>query len=444
MSINTKAGADMPQAENEHDKENDENLRRFIDQLENWPEDDPPSAAELRQIRQQIRLTDKDRDKLELLAENHIRRARSALAGNSYDQAAAELARASQLRPMDSRPRVELAGVYLQRSLERGYGRNDRVRAIKLAKKALELNPGDSEARSFLQEYRRMNADFIAVKYRKYIVPSILLVVILGLMIWWQRDWIVNLVQNDSSMPAPTRPQAAIETERGTRDVEVDTPGLTGGNLETEIIQAVVGRRNDASFVKIQGRLKSSNGYLGELKLLIRGSDSDGNTMFSIPWTVRDSSDPILIPGDSEVLSVFRWLSETERGVDRLELTPFEIVRPEDIPPWKTVIPELVWEAARPDGASLEAEIRNFESIEAYDRQIILMDLTLENTGVGTMNNLSMGISLGSDLPEYKHLAVNLEEPGMARGERRVWSLSMGIPLDTDLSDRIVTLRIKD
>lgn len=434
----------MPQAENEHEKENEENLRRFIDRLENWPEDEPPSAAELRQLRQEIRLTENDRDKLELLAENHMRRARSALAGNSYDQAAAELARASQLRPMDSRPRVELAGVYLQRSLERGYGRNDRTRAIKLARKALELNPGDMDAKSFLQEYRRMNADFLAVKYRKYIIPSILIALILGLMIWWQRDWIVNLVQPDAAFSAPIRPQAAIEAESGSRDVEVDSYGLTGGNLETEIIKAIVGRRNDASFVNIQGRLKSTNGYLGEMKLLIKGSDSDGNTLFSIPWTVRDTTDPILIPGDSEVLSVFRWLPDSETNVDRLELSPFEMGIPEDVPAWKPVKPEVVWEAARPDGASLEAEIRNFETIEAYDRQVILMDLAVENTGIGVMNNLSLGISLGSDLPDYNHLAVNRDEPGMDRGERRVWSVTMGIPLDTDLSDRIVTVRVKD
>lgn len=433
----------MPQAENKNEKENDENLRHFIDRLENWPEDEPPSAAELRQLRVEIRLSEKDRDKLELLAENHMRRARSALAGNSYDQAAAELARASQLRPMDSRPRVELAGVYLQRSLERGYGRNDRIRAIKLAKKALELNPGDMEAKSFLNEYRRMNADFLAVKYKKYIFPSILLVLILGLMIWWQQDWIVNLVQGDSAYTAPINPPASNKIEGGTRDVDVDAQGLNGGNLETEIVKAIVGRRNDSSFLNIQGRIGTS-GNLGELKLLIRGSDSEGNTLFTVPWTVRDATDPILITGDSEVLSVFRWLEDSETDVDRLELSPFEMGMPDTVPIWNPVIPEVVWESARPDGASLEAEIRNFETIEAYDRQVILMDLSLKNTGIDTIKNLSLGISLGSDLPDFNHLAVDSEAPGITRGERRVWSLSMGIPLDTDLSDRIVTVKIKD
>ena len=253
----------MPQAENGHEKENEEALRRFIDRLENWPEDEPPSPSELRALRREIRLTESDRDKLELLAENHIRRARTALDANSYSLAAAELARASQLRPMDSRPRIELAGVYLQRSLESGYGRNDRQRAIKLAKKALELNPGDVDARQFLQEYRRMNADFLAVRYRRYIIPVLVLTGLLGAMIWWQGDWIVNLF-NPASGVTGGSPLAIIgEATPESRNVEVNAAGLTGGNLETEIILATVGRRNDASFMSIRGRLRSSTGYLG-------------------------------------------------------------------------------------------------------------------------------------------------------------------------------------
>ena len=434
----------MPQVENEQEKDNDETLRQFIDRLENWPEDEPPSPAELRALRREIRLTESDRDKLELLAENHIRRARTALAGNSYDQAAAELARASQLRPMDSRPRVELAEVYLQRSLERGYGRNDRNRAIKLARKALELNPGDAEARHFLQEYRRMNADFLAVKYRRFIIPVLVLILLLGAMVWWQQEWIINLVQPDNTVAVPPSDLNSPGTSPESRTIGIEAAGLTGGNLDTEIIQAIVGRQNDASYVKVQGRLRSTNGYLGGLKLLVRGRDSDGNTLFAMPWTVRDSTSPVLIPGDSEVLLLFRWLADSETEITSLELAPFEMEIPDSVPIWTPTEPVLVWDAARPDGAALTAEVRNFKMIEGYDRQVILMDLALENTGVGNLNDLSLGISLGSDLPTYTHNAVNPEEPGLTRGERRVWALAMSVPLDADMSDRIVTVRIKD
>ena len=41
---------------------------------------------------------------------------------------------------------VDLADVYLQRALERGYERTDRNKALRLARKALELQPGSPRA----------------------------------------------------------------------------------------------------------------------------------------------------------------------------------------------------------------------------------------------------------------------------------------------------------
>ncbi len=441
---NTKAEADMPQAENEQKSENDDALRRFINRLENWPEDEPPSPAELRALRREIRLTEDDRDKLELLAENHMRRARSALSGSSYDLAAAELARASQLRPMDSRPRVELAGIYLQRSLERGYGRNDRRRAVKLAQKALELNPGDMEARGFLIEYRRMNADFLAVKYKRFIIPALVIFGFLVAMIWWQKDWVMDFFTPSSSLSGEFQPSNSIDEASENRAVNVDAASLAGGNLDTEIVTGTVGRRNDASYVSIRGRLNISNGNLGKLKLLVRGRNTAGDTVFTIPWTVRDESAAVLIPGDSEVLALFRWLAVSETSIDSLELIPFEMdtaVKQSSLLPLE---PEIVWEAARPEGALLTAEIRSLKTIEAYDRQVLLMDLAVENSGIGDFSNLTLGISLGSDFPDYIKDTVSREIPALERGERRVWSIAMGFPLDADLSDRPVTVKIKE
>ncbi|MCK5735796.1 MAG: hypothetical protein KAH21_04920 [Spirochaetaceae bacterium] len=433
----------MPQEENEKKKENDESLRRFIDRLENWPEDEPPSPAELRALRRDIHLTEDDREKLELLAENHIRRARTALEGSAYDQAAAELARAAQLRPMDPRPRVELAGIYLQRSLERGYRRNDRQRALKLAHKALELHPGDMDAKQFLHDYRRMNADFLAVKYRRYIIPTLIFIGLITLMLWWQRDWVLNLFNpiSDSLVSAPLNQNIIISD---TRDVEMDTSSVSGGIMSTEIISSYLGRKNDGSFVDVRGRLNVTDSNLGKLKLLLRGRDAEGNAVFTIPWTVRNESDPVLIPGDSEVLVLFRWLAEPENSIVNLELVPYEMESALEIPIKASFEPEVIWETVRPEGSSLSAEIRGFKIIEAYDRQVLLMDLAMENTGITELSTLTLGISLGSDLPEFTEYAVKEEDPGIKRGERRVWSIAMRLPLDADLAGRPITINVKD
>ena len=433
----------MPQDKNE--KEEDDALRRFIDRLENWPEDMPPTPAELRALRSEIRLTQEDRDKLEILSENHIRRARSSLAGGAYDQAAAELARAAQLRPLDSRPKTELAGIYLQRSLERGYGRNDRNKALRLARKALELNPGDQEARRFLQEYRRMNADFRSAKYRKYIVPGIVTLAILISLAVWKRDWVVNLVRPAVTVTEGGVPEQAVTAEPGKpRPVNVELQGLSDGDLNTEILSASVGSRNDASFVDIRGRIRSDSAVLGPLKLLVRGRDALGKALFAIPVTVRDVNSPLLRPGDSQPLTMFRWLAESDSLVDHLELTPYEMQLIENPAPFVPTKPELVWDTLRPEGAGLEAELRNMQVFEAFDRQVLLMDLAMRNTGVSDLSALSLNISLGSEWAGISHRAVGTDEPSLARGERRVWSMAMGFPLDADLTNRPVTIRITE
>jgi len=434
----------MPQAENEKKTENDDALRRFIDRLENWPEDEPPTPAELRMLRREIHLNEDDREKLELLAENHIRRARHALAGSAYDQAAAELARASQLRPMDARPRVELAGIYLQRSLERGYRRNDRQRALKLARKALELNPGDMDARRFLHDYRRMNADFMAVRYKRFIIPILISAGLITAMIWWQKDWVFNLFTPQTSHSAITSVNQNNTATADSRVVQVDTTGISSGNLKTEIISASVGRRNDGSYVSVLGRLSVEGKNLGELDLQLRGRDSEGEAVFTIPWTVRNKSEPILIPGDSQALVLFRWLADPENSIESLEISPSEITEMEEISDLKTMEPEIVWEASRPEGVSLSAEIRNFEAIEAYDRQILCMDLAVKNDGITEISSMTLGISLGTDLPEYTEYAVAGADPPLIRGERRVWGISIGIPLDADISGRPVTVKIEN
>jgi len=434
----------MPQAENEKKTENDDALRRFINRLENWPEDEPPSPAELRTLRREIHLSEDDREKLELLAENHIRRARHALAGSAYDQAAAELARASQLRPMDARPRVELAGIYLQRSLERGYGRNDRQRALKLAHKALELNPGDMDARQFLHDYRRMNADFMAVKYKRFIIPVLVVAGLMTAMIWWQKDWVLDLFNPQTSPVVTSSVNQNSTAATGSRDIQVETTGIGGGNLKTDIISASVGRRNDGSYVSVLGRLSVEGKNLGELNLLLRGRSSNGEAVFTIPWTVRDGSDPVLIPGDSQALVLFRWLADPETSIESLEIIPSEIKETTETTVIKIIEPEIIWTAPRPEGVSLSAEIRNFKTIEAFDRQILRMDLAVKNEGIADIASLTLGLSLGADLPAYTEYAVAGADPPMIRGERRVWGISLGFPLDADISGRPVTVDIKD
>jgi hypothetical protein len=253
----------------------------------------------------------------------------------------------------------------------------------------------------------------------------------------------VNLFTTNSEIQTETVPLGNT-TVPDSRDVLLDSSGLSGTDIRTEILTSMVGHRNDGSYVNLTGRVKVSGGNLGSLKLLIKGRDSAGNAVFTIPWTVRDESDPILIPGDSEALALFRWLADPETSVESLELLPLKMDITDEDPVKAAINPEIIWDMPRPEGASLRSEIRDFHIVEAYDRQVVIMDLAVENTGIKELSSLEMEISLGSDLPVYTIQTSEGIEPGIQRGERRVWPIMLGLDLDADIAGRPVSITIRN
>ena len=167
--------------------------------------------------------------------------------------------------------------------------------------------------------------------------------------------------------------------------MQVETSQLDDGLLKTEIVFAEVGRRNDSSYLHIIGRLESPEHNLESLSLLIQGRDMSSGILFSMPWTVLDKGDPPLRTGETLPLTSFRWLAEGEENIQRIELITLEknhLANP-GTPVLSEV--EVVWEAPRPEGSALTAEARNRRFVEAYDRQVVLMDIILENTGVSAL-----------------------------------------------------------
>lgn len=432
----------MPKTEVKNPKP--DRLKEYIERLRDWPEDDPPSARRLGELRREFRLSEHERDRLALLVENHMRRAEAALTAGDMDQAAAEFARVAQLRPENARIRVELAGVYLQRSLIRGYGRPDRRRAVRLARKALELHPGSPEARSFLQEYRRMNTDFRNVRNRRYALPFIALILIGIGMLWWGRERIFSLFRAPVQLVRNQTEENAFGTLSESREIEVNTAALESRGIPLEIVSAKLGRRNDGSYLHILGRLESPERPLGAVDLIVQGRNPEDLAVFALPWALRSEDDPVLIPGDTQPMAAFRWLSESEEEVRELEIAALRLQEiPNGAPP-RIEAAEILWETARPEGAAITAWIRDRTVFEAYDRQVLIMDLAVENSGSAEISHLLMDISLGPRLPEKGYSAVSSDFPPMKRGERRVWGISMDFPLDADPGEQPVTLRITE
>ena len=419
-------------------------LKEYIERLRDWPEDDPPAPSRLRALQREFRLSRKEEARLTLLVENHLRRGEAALKVNDLDSAAAEFARAAQLRPDDAHTKVELAGIYLQRSLIRGYGRGDRRRAVRLAEKALELNPGNSEAHSFLQEYRRMNADFRSIRNRRYALPLVLIILICTGMLWWGRERIFELFRPpvqliDLGGEADIR-RPLLEP----REVAVNVETLESEGIPLEIISAQLGRRNEGSYFHILGRLESPERPLGAVDFIVRGRDTEGLAVFAFPWALRGEDDPALIPGDTQPLAAFRWLSESSTEVRELEIAAVRLQEIQADAPLSIENAEIVWDAPRPEGAVIKAQIRNRTTFEAYDRQVLMMDLAVENSGSLAISRLLVNLSLGPELPGNIYSAVSSQLPPMRRGERRVWGIRMDFPLDADLAEQPVTLRVTE
>jgi hypothetical protein len=222
----------------------------------------------------------------------------------------------------------------------------------------------------------------------------------------------------------------------------VDTGSLADGSVVLEIESASVGRRDESSFVDIAGRIKAQEAALGAMTLLVRGRDSEGSAVFSMPLPVRDAASPLLMPGDSEGLRVFRWLAVSETDISRLEISQADADLISSIPSRDISDAEVVWDSLRPEGVSLEAEVRDRTVVEAYDRQVLLMDLALENAGTADIADLSVGLSLDDRWPDYPAHLLGRTDPPIIRGERRVWSVALGFPLDADLTDRPLTVRV--
>ena len=104
----------------------------------------------------------------------------------------------------------------------------------------------------------------------------------------------------------------------------------------------------------------------------------------------------------------------------------------------------MVWRTPRPDGAALKAEVRDLRVLEAFDRQVMLMDLALTNTGVLELDELSVELSVDPDWPAVPYRTIGGEEAPLARGERRVWPVVLGLPLDASLGSRPLVVDISE
>ncbi len=414
-------------------------LRRFIERLKDWSEVNPPSSSELDSLKHEFRLTRRETDTLNKLSHNHLRRGRKAFARENYEQAIAELARASQLRPRDAAPRVELAEIYLKRSRRRGSSLRDRKKIIELVRVASELQPNNSELQRFFLENKWIRFHTGRNRKHRLILVALLLFLSSSGVMLWQWDFIVSVL-NRATPPGVEEVYGSFISNP--RPVPVDTSSVNNDILNTEITFSEIGRRNDDSYLHIIGRFKSEMHSIEALKLLVQGKSMDSTVLFSMPWLVLDGKTPSLLSGDTLPFNTFRWLAGSDANIQGIEILPLEVeFSDESASPVSTGV-EINWDTLRPTGCTLEAEVRNRRTIEAFDRQVLLMDLALENTGIAIIEELTFEVLLHPDWTPAEYSILKNQVPPITRGERRIFPMELSIPLHANTNDVPVFIRI--
>ncbi|OQX29158.1 MAG: hypothetical protein B0D92_05105 [Spirochaeta sp. LUC14_002_19_P3] len=422
-------------------RDQDSFLRRYIERLKLWSEANPPSSEELEALNKEFRLTRKEQETLAKLARNHIQRGRTSLERGQLEQAAAELSRASQLRPRDPAPRIELAEVWLDSRQKPSTVRNNRKKALKLARAAYSLEPHNPQVLRFIKAHKWMS---IVLKPRRpwqYMAYPLALILLFFLLLIWRWDWISSFFQPPSPV-IPANRQAEITVIPDSRDIQVNTQALNGGPLTPQIVFAEVGRKNNASYLHLIGRLKSQHQNIQSAALEIWGRDSSGELLFTMPWNALDENSPPLLAGDTLPFTAFRWLETSEAPLQNLEIHPGEI----EFIPANTDIPimepEVVWNTLRPEGTALAAEIRDQQIYEAYDRQVISLDIALENTGVTELSELAFSLSMNQTIHSIEYNFLDSPLLPLQKGERRVVPAIFSMPLDKRITDSRVAIHI--
>ncbi len=421
--------------------EKDRYLRRYIERLKDWKEDNPPTQDEIMALQKEILLTQEEYATISKLAQNHIERSRTALADRNYDQAIAELARASQLKPRDPEPRIELAGAYLMHRREGVNRAQYRRQALNLIRAAMALQPKNQMLQAFLKEHPELRIGTRQFRYRLALLISALLFLIIAGTAWRTREWIIRFFRG----PIPI---AAISDKTidpsivSSRSIEVNMDEIEEGILTTEIILAEAGRRNESSYFHLKGRVSSPGHNLEALSLLLRGRGGDNETLFSLPLVVLEPDDPPLQSGDTKALLAYHWLAENEADIREVDLQAKKILYSADDNDGEPIEVKLYWGMPRLKGMDLAAHIRNSRFIEAYDRQVLLMDLALTNIGVATVAALTFEISF--DMKEFPHVYTPIDtwSVPMAREERRVFPVMMSVPLEYQISNSPLEVRI--
>jgi hypothetical protein len=375
----------------EENVSDDGRLNSFLTELVNTQDNKLLSSKDVDALLQKYMLTPGDIDKLSMLIERHLNRAREYKYNERWDSAIVETERALLFTPLNNEIRLDLAELFLKRSVQYGYLQKDLDRAGREVRDALTLEPENKAAKKFIKELKQLKLMLKGAQHNRRIIPLILIVLlVLAAALYPQIRKHFQFLSLDNN---GVQSSSALETVPPweTRELIFEKSSALKKNFVMDLKDSTLVResRSGTPALSIAGYMESVNDDFSRLELEIFRSD-DNSSLGTI--TVIDEGDAPLRRGETESFHDYMYLND---DIEQLKSVYIGIsrqssYREQENSDWAEEI--IHKEGPLPKGVFINAESRFISQIEGYDRDYYFYDLRVNNKSNASLSTLDFAV----------------------------------------------------
>ncbi|MDC7240691.1 MAG: hypothetical protein PQJ50_10055 [Spirochaetales bacterium] len=367
-------------------------LNDYLTELVNSQDDRLLRESDIESLYRKYPLTEEDKDKLSMLVERHLNRAFDYKRDERWDSAIVETERALLFTPLNNEIRLDLAELYLKRSIQYGYLQKDLDRANREVGDALVLEPENRSARKFQKELKQLKLMLRGTQHNKRIVLLILLVlIILGAALYPQLRKRFNFLSLSEDDGTEAGVAEAYTPPWETRDLEYTETSTLSGDFSMELTEMTLIRESlsGTPALSIAGYMEPVNDDYSLLELeLFRGDNNNSLGRISV---VEPGDSPLRM-GETGKFHDFIYLND---NLDELEslyigISNSEKYRPPEPGEWYPLI--LHDSGTLPRDVFIEAEGSFETQIEGYDRNYLFYELRINNKSNTALSRLNLDV----------------------------------------------------
>ncbi|QEN07487.1 hypothetical protein EXM22_05600 [Oceanispirochaeta crateris] len=371
-----------------HPENSSSNLNSFLTDLVNMQDKKLVTPMDLEALQEKYDLNPDDQEKLNMLIERHLSRATEYKRNERWDNAIVETERALLFSPLDNEIRLDLAELFLNRSVKYGYLQKDLRRAGHEVRDALTLEPEHRGAKKFQKELKQLNSMLQGKQNNKKLIPLVLLlIIIMGAALYPQirkRFQFLSLAEeSDSSLAISTEPPWV------TKSISISESDPLKKDFNIQLTESMIIRETNAGVpaISVAGYIEPLNGDLAMLELMLSGFDP-ADSIATIE--IVSPGDAPLRKGETDRFQSFIYLNTNPEDMDKLyfSIKNRQAYYEEEIPRWEKE--EIYMNDPLPHGIFLDMESLLINQIEGYDRNYIFYDVRVANKSTEGLNQLDV------------------------------------------------------